>query len=305
MKFKATIGSPHQLSKLVLTLNRLADVCLVRLDNNLISFSTAAEGKDGVPVFGDLAQAMLFLDFSIQSKAENNRICFITKLDNLSRALKSACSTSSSNIKLKLTKKAGTPALTFEIQQADSQVHVVHDVPLRIVQDASEMLPYAEPALSADEGALSVIVPTAEIRGMKNVVERMKSVSDVLLLTASDMSGGQGITEGAGQLKLQVVKDHLVSIATTYPKLDLPHDPTPAAEDADGFGQPIRSAIARLEVKRLLKVLASLSQSDMRICNSIICVVPDKMVVLKVFLPDESQQSSLIFYLSVLSSGFD
>ena len=29
------------------------------------------------------------------------------------------------------------------------------------------------------------------------------------------------------------------------------------------------------------------------------------MVVLKVFLPDDSQQSSLIFYLSVLAMGLD
>lgn len=43
----------------------------------------------------------------------------------------------------------------------------------------------------------------------------------------------------------------------------------------------------------------------MRICNSIVCVVPDKMVVLKVFLPDDAQHSYLIFYLSVLSSGFE
>lgn len=50
------------------------------------------------------------------------------------------------------------------------QVHVVHDVPLRVIQDASEMTPYAEPTFdSADH--ISVILPTAEIRGMKNVVE--------------------------------------------------------------------------------------------------------------------------------------
>mmetsp|Transcript_40230 Transcript_40230/g.106427 ORF Transcript_40230/g.106427 Transcript_40230/m.106427 type:complete len:90 (-) Transcript_40230:3-272(-) len=75
--------------------------------------------------------------------------------------------------------------------------------------------------------------------------------------------------------------------------------------DEGAVGQPMRDASARLEVKRLLKVLTSVLQADMRICNSIICVVPEKMVVLKVFLPDDSQQSSLIFYLSVLSSGFD
>lgn len=90
----------------------------------------------------------------------------------------------------------------------------------------------------------------------------MKSVSDVLLLTASDLSGGRGQTEGAGQLQLQVEKDHLVSITTTYPQLDMPDDVTPVGEASTGDedGQAARSACARLEVKRLLKVLASLSQ---------------------------------------------
>ena len=225
---------------------------------------------------------------------------------DLSRALRSACSTSSANIKLKLTKKAGVPALTFEISQSESQVHVVHDVPIRVVQEMSEMQPYAEPTLSAGEGAVSVILPATEVKGMKNVVERMKSVSGVLLLTAKDAGGRRAQAEGAAELKLQVEKDNLVSITTTYPKLDLPESQPADDEspDEDVCGKPAREAHARLEVKRL-KVLTSLGQSDMRICNSIICVVPDKMVVFKVFLPDDAQASSLIFYFPVLSSGFD
>ena len=129
------------------------------------------------------------MDYAIQSKAENNRICFITKLDNLSRALKSASSAmggkslmggvkvarrkpspppvaqrrlaippirirlttlpphhaaalqpphhaaAAAAAQVKLTKKGGAPALTFEIVLSDSQAHVVHDVPLRVVQE--------------------------------------------------------------------------------------------------------------------------------------------------------------------------
>eukprot|EP00966_Prymnesium_polylepis_P102410 2372360-Prymnesium_polylepis.1 len=87
----------------------------------------------------------------------------------------------------------------------------------------------------------------------------MKSVSDFLLLTASER-GGRAQTEGSAQLRLEVQKDHLVSISTTYPKLDVPKmadggDSGDGGDSADegAVGQPMRDASARLEVKRLLK----------------------------------------------------
>ena len=43
----------------------------------------------------------------------------------------------------------------------------------------------------------------------------------------------------------------------------------------------------------------------MTIHNAIVCVVPNGMVVLKVFLPDEKGLSSLIYYVSALAAGVD
>ena len=69
------------------------------------------------------AQHALFLDYRIESRAENNRISFFAKLDNLNRALKSCCSHETQRTQVKLTKKmGGAPTLTFEIQLSDSAV---------------------------------------------------------------------------------------------------------------------------------------------------------------------------------------
>lgn len=122
----------------------------------------------------------------------------------------------------------------------------------------------------------------------------MKSVSDVLLLTASDQScGACPRPDGSGQLQLQVEKDHLVSITTTYPKLDVPEHPSHSAslDDAeggevgggagreggggDGAQGGVSSASARLEIKRLLKVLAGLSQVHTSISTCLISSVPE------------------------------
>ena len=116
MKFKARIGTPIQLSKLVTTLEKVADTCVVHLTPEMLQFGVAPDGKDNLQACADLnqvrcscflhcipldsdyvrSQRTLFLEYMVQSKAENNRISFFVKLENLSRALRSCCSGSDS-----------------------------------------------------------------------------------------------------------------------------------------------------------------------------------------------------------------
>lgn len=153
----------------------------------------------------------MFLEYTVQSKAVGNRISFFVKIENLSRALRSCCAAQAaehiqartprvpartfaaasvheltpnpSSTQLKLTKKQGMPALSFEIHE--SAVQVLHEVPIRIVQDPQETAPYLEPPVGAADGAIPVIFPAKEFRGLKNVVERMRSVADWMRLTTS------------------------------------------------------------------------------------------------------------------------
>lgn len=48
MKFKATFGSPQQLSKLVQTLDKLADTCVVHLTPEGLRFGVVSEGKENL-----------------------------------------------------------------------------------------------------------------------------------------------------------------------------------------------------------------------------------------------------------------
>lgn len=164
----------------------------------------------------------MFLDYSIQSKAEGNRICFITKLESALAAREGPAHSSTemsgagllrgrplacaqvgmlhtelereakadqesrhpgAHVRDPSLRLAGTRARVLTRPRRGIlcpsalplfhswQMHVVHDVPLRVVQELSDMLPYSEPSLSQTEAAVSVIVPAAEIRGMKNVLE--------------------------------------------------------------------------------------------------------------------------------------
>ena len=296
MKFRAQIGSALQLSKLVGSMAKLGDSCLAHFSSNMIQFAVSAE-SEGVRAHADVHPQTLFLSYRIESKAAENRISFFVKLDNLARALKPA-SGLQVDTSLKLTKKNGVPMLTFEIKGQGQGPDVQHDVPLRIVTDVDELAAYREPSLPDDVAAISVVFPATELRALRNVVERMRAISDYLQLTASgsDASGGGA---GGGTLKLEAEKDNLVSIATTYARLDVQLLRGAEAATADAEAQRgVHEAVARVEAKKLQKVLAALLGTDIKVHNALLCIIPHTSVVLKFFLPDQNTGSScLIFYL--------
>ena len=48
-----------------------------------------------------------------------------------------------------------------------------------------------------------------------------------------------------------------------------------------------------------------MSSSDLKINNAIVCVVPNAMVILKIYLNDDSAQSFMIYYLPILAGADD
>ena len=68
---------------------------------------------------------------------------------------------------VKLTKKQGQAVLSFEIHETAATV--LHEVPIRVVADPRETLPYDDPEDPTD-AAVAVVFPSKEFRGLKNVV---------------------------------------------------------------------------------------------------------------------------------------
>ena len=107
--------------------------------------------------------------------------------------------------------------LSFDIRidHGGRMSSVQHDVPLRLAQSADETRAYAEPSINDSAGAVTVVLPWNEIRALRNVVERMKSISDKVLLTVSGTLGPSDVAAaaasdapplipGAGKLMLEV-----------------------------------------------------------------------------------------------------
>lgn len=122
-------------------------------------------------------------------------------------------------------------------------------------------------------------------------------------ITARHDGAGTGVQ--TGQLALEVQKPELVTIETTYAKLEVPgtqgdDGDVENAAGLNGSGSASAPATASIEVKKLLKVLTGLIASDVKIQNAIICVAPSASLVLKVYLHDSSGQSFIIYYLPVM-----
>ena len=126
--------------------------------------------------------------------------------------------------------------------------------------------------------------------------------------SAAMQSGGSVEFDGAAYLELLVSRPELVTIKTTYPRLGVPTTAPPegdaqlegdAPTGAAGSDDGEQRACALVDAKKLVRVLSSLSSSDLKIQNAIVCVVPGKMVILKIYLHDGNAQSFLIYYLPV------
>ena len=173
---------------------------------------------------------------------------------------------------------------------------------------------------------------SGDFKGLKNVVERMRSVNDwVRITTLGRRAGSSGRRrrrrrrrrrprwkrrrrrrrQRLGRARAARFTE-LVTIKTTYPRLG-----TPSAQREADDGDLERaqmavvaaavvaasSACGLVEVEKLLRVLSSLSASDLKIQNAIVCVVPGQMVILKVYMQDDSAGSFIIYYMPCTRGG--
>ena len=122
-----------------------------------IQFAVAphTQKDNGLQVCADIDVQRFFFEYTVSSRAEDDRISFFVQLENLARAVKSCCSDKRvEHVLLKLTKKNGMPVLAFEIRLDQALgVQVIHEVPIRIVSDQSECAAFTEPPLGEDSSA--------------------------------------------------------------------------------------------------------------------------------------------------------
>jgi len=273
MRFRAKILDIPLFMKLVTAIEKIEGECLVLLTPKKIQFILiGGDLTDGFQVWAACNTQSLFEEYIIESQ-NANEISFHVNLSNLLRGLKSGqyCQ----EMHMKLTKKNSLPYLSLAIMvNPVKSISVTQDIPISLLTH-DKLQEYAEPTLPDPE----VYIMMPPLKGLKNVIDRMKNIDNYLILQANM----------AGELTLKVQTDN-ISIATFYRKLEHPHieGKEPPTTNSD------QKAKVKVDVKKFARFLYS---SHIGPRNVICCIVEDTALVLHVLLDD----LFITYYIPVIS----
>lgn len=231
MRFRAQLSDAPLLSNLLSSLSSLTSTVLLLLDGSHIRVIIPSEFTSGEQVFLELNAESITDTYRIESKSDN-QILMIAKLKILTRAVASGNS-NVGRIIFKLSKKGGNPYLTFDI--TSSSMSLIQDVPVAI--QSPERIPECQ---EPDLPPPTVKIRMPPLNSLKKVIERMKSVSDQLILTATN----------TGDACFEVQSD-MVTIKTFYRGLSIQQS---ASQDEKASSQSV-SARACMSIKKFANVL--------------------------------------------------
>ncbi|KAL5503999.1 HUS1 [Sanghuangporus vaninii] len=355
MRFRANIEHVQTFQRIIQAIEKLQKRCIVRFTETEMHIICNAETEDGVQVWSrikvvrllrlldifetrndqDLVQDSLFSDYRIASNA-NNEINLSLSPEALSQALRSAAS--SSDIVMKLLKKDGHAVLTFEIVLAlgsgglggfgstggggggSRKASIAHDVLIDLLKP-TDVRRLKEPL--CPEPDIHFLLPP--LQKLRTIVERMRSMADVLCVQANHRGG----------LRLSVESDQ-VRVQTQWSKCIIPNlasDPTGSQQqqqrsqsltqsqtinaqdsdlsrtddpDPDTDPEPEKDAnqwySVHLSIRAFLKFLSSHVVST----TTIACICEDHCMILYVYIGEVQDAGGVLtFWIPARLSGAD
>ncbi|KAI0215352.1 Checkpoint protein HUS1 [Lamellibrachia satsuma] len=261
MRFRAKlvdIGCIQHFTRVVGTVAKLAKNCTLRLTTTKLYFILSEKViSGGIAIWCELAQGHFFNEYNMDGLSEeSNEIYLDLAPDNLLRSLKS--SQNAKSIKIKLTKKH-TPCLTFEVELpslSSNSRQVTHDVPVNVIPRRL-WDDYSEPDMPDFD--VSVYMPPLKL--LRNVVDRMKNLSNFVLLSANQ----------CGQMKIKVETD-LVTVTTYFNDLDHPTWGKDGSQSQESRGSLQRNsaefAEVHVDIRKLAQFLSSQQVNPLKVICS-------------------------------------
>lgn len=258
MRFRSKIvdvSCLNHFTRVVNTIAKLTKSCTLRLTICKLYFIlTDKVANGGVSMWCELSQGNFFDEFQMEGvSAEHNDIYLELTPENLARALKTAQNAKA--VKIKLTNKH-CPCLTVAVELpslSSSSRIVTHDIPVGVIPRRL-WHDFREP--SVPDFDVSIYLPV--LKTMKNIVERMKNLSNFVVIEANRN----------GEMNLKIETD-LVSVTTNFKDLGNPpwvSDDTSQASTQDR--DPEAMAEARVDIRKLLQFLAGQQVNPTKaICN--------------------------------------
>ncbi|XP_036057514.1 checkpoint protein HUS1 isoform X1 [Onychomys torridus] len=274
MKFRAKIVDLACLNHFTRVSNmiaRLAKTCTLRISPEKLNFVLSDKlASGGVSMWCELEQENIFSEFQMEGvSAENNEIYLELTSENLSRALKTAQNARA--LKIKLTNKhfpCLTVSVELQLSSSSSSRIVTHDIPIKVVprrlwKDLQEP--------SVPDSDVSIYLPA--LKTMKSVVEKMRNISNQLIIEANLN----------GELNLKI-ETELVCVTTHFKDLGNPVLPS---ESVSQNRHPEDMAQVHIDIRKLLQFLAGQQVAPTKaVCN----IVSNRTVHFDLLLEDISLQ---------------
>ncbi|KAM8967028.1 checkpoint protein HUS1 [Pelodytes ibericus] len=270
----SAVRSQHSAGRVVNTITKLTKSCTLRLTaSNLYFIFTDKVANGGVGMWCELSQGNFFDEYQIEGvSVEHNEIYLQLVPENLSRALKTAQNAKA--VKMKLTNKhfpCATVAVELPSLPNTSRI-VTHDLPVRVIP-IRQWNDFKDPNIPDFD--VSIYLPA--LKTMKNVVERMKNLSNLMVIEAN----------GNGEINLKIQTD-LVSVSTHFKDMGNPplfsnRAPTVTIQR----NEPNKMSEATVDIRKLLQFLAAQQVNPTKaICN----IVHKRMVHFLLLHEDVSLQ---------------
>ncbi|XP_072268200.1 checkpoint protein HUS1 [Pyxicephalus adspersus] len=284
MRFRCKIvdvSCLNHFTRVVNTITKLTKSCTLRLTPaNLYFILTDKVANGGVSMWCELCQANFFDEYQMEGvSVEQNEIYLEMVPENISRALKTA--QNAKFVKIKLTNKH-CPCLTMAVElpslSSTSRI-VTHDIPVTVIPRRL-WNDFKEPTVPDFD--VSIYLPA--IKTMKSVVERMKNLSNFIVIEANRN----------GEIILKIETD-LVSVSTHFKDLGNPHlISIDASQNSIQERDPDFMSEARVDIRKLLQFLAGQQVNP----NKSICNIVHKRMVHFILLHDDV---SLQYFIPALA----
>ncbi|XP_055277027.1 checkpoint protein HUS1 isoform X4 [Moschus berezovskii] len=250
---------------------KLAKTCTLRISPDKLNFVLSDKvANGGVSMWCELEQEDFFSEFQMEGvSAENNEIYLELTSENLSRALKTA--QNARTLKIKLTNKhfpCLTVSIELQLSVSSSSRVVTHDIPVKVIP-RKLWKDLQEPTIP--DADVSIYLPV--LKTMKSVVEKMKNISNHLIIEANLN----------GELNLKI-ETELVCVTTHFKDLG---NPPLASKNASQDRNSEQMAEVHIDIRKLLQFLAGQQVNPTKAtCN----IVKDKIVHFDLLHEDVSLQ---------------
>ncbi|XP_055277028.1 checkpoint protein HUS1 isoform X5 [Moschus berezovskii] len=243
MKFRAKIVDTaclNHFTRVSSMIAKLAKTCTLRISPDKLNFVLSDKvANGGVSMWCELEQEDFFSEFQMEGvSAENNEIYLELTSENLSRALKTA--QNARTLKIKLTNKhfpCLTVSIELQLSVSSSSRVVTHDIPVKVIP-RKLWKDLQEPTIP--DADVSIYLPV--LKTMKSVVEKMKNISNHLIIEANLN----------GELNLKI-ETELVCVTTHFKDLG---NPPLASKNASQDRNSEQMAEVHIDIRKLLQFLA-------------------------------------------------